>query len=153
MLKYFGNKALKAELEKYKTDNVTLISRVGVLESSLAQEKDQTAVYFRGYEEGKKKISELEDTVSSLQGQVEVFENADSKKVTYASARKVLTKAKLKQLRESLEAVPAGANGFSGSCSVYDKKTKRLSVIQLTSKEQALEILSRAEKGHVDIVL
>lgn len=151
MFKRFANRALKREMAQYKADNLTLMGKVASLQSALdfrTKERDEES---KDSDRLENELSIAKETISELQEKLEELEG--STKVTYASARKVLTKAKLKQLRESLEKVPDSANGFSGSCSVYDNKTKRLSVVQLTSKAQALEIVSRAEKGHVDIVL
>ncbi|CAM6004842.1 unnamed protein product [Sphagnum balticum] len=66
---------------------------------------------------------------------------------------RLLQKQKLKQLRNALESAPTGASGFGGSCSVYDKKTKRVSLVEFKSKQDALDILDRAEKGNVDIII
>lgn len=153
MFKYFANRALKKEVEKYKKDNLTLMGKVSALEESLAKHKKDLAYERENTDRLDLCCNEKNLAIQALEEKVKDLESDSSKKVTYANARKALTKAKLKQLRDKLEAVPGGATGFGGSVSVYDKKTKRLAVVQLTSKEQALEILSRAEKGHVDIVI
>ncbi len=141
------------EIAKFKADALTLAARVGVLENQLKEANESTQ---RSAEFHKRAIEERDvarDRVEELETRLkEADESDDGVKVSFASARKSLTKAKLKQLREALEAAPDGA-GFGGSVSVYDKKTKRLQLVQLTSKVQALEILSKAEKGNVDIVI
>jgi chromosome segregation ATPase len=146
-------KSENEEIKKYQKDNVTLMTKISELQAALTREVQSTVSFNKQLafaeeqiKDGNKKIEELEKQLAELQAE-------KSKKVTYAQARKALTKAKLKALRQSLENIPSGAQGFSGSVSVYDKKTKKLSVIELKSKEQALEILSKAEKGNVDIVI
>lgn len=150
-----------SDKDKYKADNIKLLSEVAVLQTQLKNEKDQTAIYLKGYESKKKEVLNLEKEaevlnkqIEELEARVEELESDDNgKKVTFASARKSMSKAKLKALREQLESVPAGATGFGGSVSVYDKKTKRLKVVELKSKAEALELVSRAEKGNVEIII
>jgi len=98
-------------------------------------------------------LTEAKDKIKELEAKIKELESDQSKKVTYAQGRKVLTKAKLKALRAQIEAVPSNAKGFGGSVTVYDKKTKRLSFVSFESKSEALEILEKAEKGNVDIVI
>lgn len=137
----------------YKQDNLKLMGQVSSLSSALADCKEELEEAHEEKEGVQRQLTAAQETIEKLDERIKELENDGSVKVTYAQARKTLTKAKLKAMRDRLEAVPAGAQGFQGSVSVYDKKTKRLSVVQLTSKDQALEILSRAEKGNVDIVI
>jgi chromosome segregation ATPase len=153
--------ALKAEAEAQRSDNTKLIARVGVLDNQVTELRKDLASSDAKVESLDELLGERDETITDLNERIaelekrlsEADEKADGTPVKYASARKTMTKAKLAQLRKSLEDVPEGARGFGGSVTVYDKKTKRLSVVQLTSKEQALEVLGRAEKGNVEIVL
>jgi hypothetical protein len=144
--KLFGRKSESEIVAKYRKDNEALMARVASLEI-VSQELKETLVT-EGAELAKEKCRNAE-----LAARVEELESDNSKAVTYASGRKVMTKAKLKSLRAQLEAVPEGASGFGGSVSVYNKKTKRLSIVELKSKAQALELVSKAEKGNVDIIV
>ena len=146
MFGLFKKKTESEEVAKYKADNVKLLSRISTLESKLKSSEERAKQHHENHQDAERKLEEAEATIARL-------EKDDSQKVTYATARKTMTKDKLKKMRQSLEAIPSGATGFGGSVSVYDKKTKRLSVVQLKSKTEALEIVAKAEKGHVDIVI
>lgn len=74
------DQALVDENAKLKTDNLTLISRVGVLESHVKSEKEQTAVYLKGYEEGKAKITQLASEICELTDAVELLKDKLKKK-------------------------------------------------------------------------
>lgn len=145
---------LEAEVENLKKDNQTLMGRVASLEVFNKELK-------RDLESADAKVESLNDNLTAKDEEIaqleerleEADQKADGTPVKYASARKALTKAKLKQLRDRLESVPSGASGFGGSCSVYDKKTKRLSLVEFKSKEDALAIVEKAEKGNVDIIM
>ena len=110
---------------------------------SIIQKRDEEILELR---------AQIEDLNERLVEKDKKEEENDALVVKYANARNSLNKVKLKQLRKELEAAPNGA-GFGGSAMVYDKKTKRLTTVQLTSKAQALELVSKAEKGNVDIVI
>lgn len=144
---------LETEIESQKKDNLTLISKVGVLEAQNSNFKQDLAT-------AKEEIKSLRDEVDGKNERIEELETrlseadekSDGTPVKYASARKALTKAKLASLRKALEAAPS-SQGFGGSCSVYNKKTKRVSLVEFKSKADALDILDKAEKGHVDIIM
>lgn len=133
-------------VNKYKEDNTKLMSRIAYLEAQLKDEKMLN-------KESTNKLRVFITEVANLKTELEELKSDKSQKVTYVKARKVMNKEKLRQMRAALEAVPSNANGFSGTVSVYDKKARSLSVVELKSRDQALEILRSAEKGHVDIVL
>lgn len=145
---------LESEIELLKKDNTTLMGRVSTAEVAntelrrdLESADDKAKRLAEESEAKDERIAELEKRLE------EADEKADGTPVKYASARKTLSKAKLKQLRQSLEAVPDGANGFGGSCSIYDKKTKRVSLVEFKSKSEALAIVEKAEKGNVEIIM
>jgi len=145
---------LESEIELLKKDNATLMGRMATVEvanKDLKAENERLSSEVADKEqerrEAQERIAELEQRLQ------EADERADGTPVKYASARKTLTKAKLAQLRKSLEAVPDGAQGFGGSVSVYDKKTKRVSLVEFKSKADALAVLEKAEKGNVDIIM
>ncbi|MCX9024670.1 MAG: hypothetical protein OIN85_01075 [Candidatus Methanoperedens sp.] len=152
---------IRADRLKFQSDNLKLIARVGVLEKNIKDLKEDNQVLEdqKGSLENEidakdNEIDNLKDKIAALEERLaDAKQDKNEKKVTYASARKVMTKAKLKDMRKALEAVPAGANGFSGSVTVYDKKKKTLKNVKLESKQQALDIVTQAEKGNVDIVL
>ncbi len=145
---------LETECDALRKDNEILIGKHSTLQVSCKDlEKENESLKAKAREldaaltESSERTQELEKRLE------EADERAEGTPVKYASARKALSKAKLKQLRESLEAVPAGASGFGGSVSVYDKKTKRVSLVTFKSKADALAILDKADKGHVDIIM
>ena len=145
---------LETECENLRKDNTTLMGRVSTLEVANKELKEQEKTSSYSLDQKDKLVTELEDRIKELEQRLEeADEKADGTPVKYASARKTLTQAKLKQLRKALEAAPAGAQGFGGSCSVYDKKTKRVSLVEFKSKQDALDLLSKAEKGNVDIIM
>lgn len=144
---------LDLECDNLRKDNGVLAGKLSTLQVS-AKDHETTVT---GLEDKvanlESQLSDRDELISELEKRLEdADEKADGTPVKYASARKALTKAKLKQLREALKAAPDHA-GFGGSCSVYDKKTKRLSLVEFKSKADALAVLERAEKGHVDIIL
>jgi chromosome segregation ATPase len=145
---------LETECENLRKDNLILIGKVTALQTREKKLQDDVSEMTQVANENFDKVKEKDERISELEQRLqEADEKADGTPVKYASARKTLTKAKLKQLRDRLEAVPSGATGFGGSCSVYDKKTKRLSVVEFKSKDEALALVDRAEKGYVDIVM
>jgi predicted RNase H-like nuclease (RuvC/YqgF family) len=145
---------LETECENLRKDNLTLISRVTQLQASNKELNTERDTFGKELDEQAKTISEKNERIEELEERLKEADlKADGTPVKYASARKALTKAKLKQLRNALESAPAGAGGFGGSCSVYDKKTKRVSLVEFKSKQDALDILDRAEKGNVDIIM
>lgn len=144
----------KAELESLRKDNTTLIARVGVLESANKELKEDLSDKSKDLTKIEQLLADSREREEELESRLkEADEQAAGTPVNYASARKALTKAKLKQLRTALEAAPNSASGFGGSCSIYDKKTKRVSLVEFKSKSHALEVLEKAEKGHVDIIM
>jgi predicted RNase H-like nuclease (RuvC/YqgF family) len=145
---------LETECENLRKDNLVLIGKVGSLEAANKELRDKTGSLEDERDELKRDLSEREERINELEKRLEEADaKADGTPVKYASARKALTKAKLAQLRKQLENVPSGAGGFGGSCSVYDKKTKRVSLVEFKSKDDALDLLTRAEKGNVDIIM
>lgn len=145
---------LETECENLRKDNLTLMGKVSSLEVANKSLKDEVASLDKDVKTLRDESSEKEDRIKELEARLEeADQRTEGTPVKYASARKALTKSKLSALRKSLEAVPSGAQGFGGSCSVYDKKTKRLSLVEFKSKEEALELVAKAEKGHVDIVM
>jgi chromosome segregation ATPase len=145
---------LETESENLRKDNLVLIQKVGTLESANKDLKAKLEDSETNLEGVRGQLQERDDRIKELEQRLEeADEKADGTPVKYASARKALTKAKLAQLRKALQAAPAGAAGFGGSCSVYNKKTKRVSLVEFKSKADALDVLSQAEKGHVDIIM
>lgn len=145
---------LETEIQLQKKDNLTLMGRVSSLETGNVELKKDLVSADSKVKSLQEELEAKEERISELEERLkEADEKADGTPVKYASARKALTKAKLKQLRNALESAPAGAGGFGGSCSVYDKKTKRVSLVEFKSKQDALDILDRAEKGNVDIIM
>lgn len=145
---------LETECENLRKDNLTLMGRVSSLEAGSKSTKDELEKANREVDSQRELLAEKNERISELEERLkDADEKAEGTPVKYASARKALTKAKLKQLRTALEASPAGAQGFGGSCSVYDKKTKRVSLVEFKSKADALELLDKAEKGNVDIIM
>lgn len=144
---------LETECENLRKDNLVLIGKVTNLQSQNKALEENKTNLSAGVEEFQKTIGDRDERIAELEKRLEeADEKADGTPVKFASARKVLTKAKLAQLRKALESAPNG-QGFGGSCSVYDKKTKRLSLVEFKNKQDALDVLSKAEKGHVDIVM
>lgn len=145
---------LETEIASLKSDNLTLISKVGVLESQNRSLKDERDTFDAELTKLEREASDKDERVEELEARLkEADERADGTPVKYASARKSLSKAKLASLRKALEAAPAGAAGFGGSCSVYDKKTKRVSLVEFKSKAEALDLLDKADKGNVEIIM
>ena len=148
------NNTLKEENAKLKQDNLNLMGRYSTEQKACVDRGRQLDKVEAERDAAKAEVTKLVKENDELSDRVEELESDEKgTKVTYASARKIMTKAKLKDLRAQLEAVPRGANGFHASVSVYDKRTKRLKVVELKSKEEALELVGRAEKGNVEIVI
>lgn len=145
---------LETESENLRKDNVVLVGKVATLQDQNKSLTQEIASFDKDLNSLRQQLTDKEDRIQELEKRLEeADEKADGTPVKYASARKTLTKAKLKQLRESVEKVPAGATGFGGTVSVYDKKTKRVSLVEFKSKQDALDILDKAEKGNVDIIM
>jgi predicted RNase H-like nuclease (RuvC/YqgF family) len=145
---------LETECENLRKDNITLMSKVGVLENNLSSankegnQRGATILELQG------QVKEKDERIEELEKRLEEADQRnEGTPVKYASARKTLTKAKLASLRKALEAAPSGAQGFGGSCSIYDKKTKRVSLVEFKSREEALALVEKAEKGNVDIIM
>lgn len=151
---------LETEADALRKDNEILIGKLSASQVSGKQLQDNAKQDAEDKEYLGKRLSEKDTTIVELEDRIkelelrleEADEKADGTPVKYASARKALTKAKLSQLRKALEAAPNG-QGFGGSCSVYDKKTKRVSLVEFKSKADALDLLDKAEKGNVDIIM
>lgn len=138
---------LLSENELLRKDNSVLMGRfatAGVALQQVVDDKNDLAALVKKLETT---IKEKNTEIAKLQAR------AEGTPVKYVSARKTLTKTRLKDLRARLEAVPANVAGFGGSVSLYDKKTKRVSVVQFSSKADAMAILERAEKGNVEIIM
>ncbi len=145
---------LETECENLRKDNLILIAKVNTLQQQNKSLNEERDTFGKELDEQATKLGDYNERIKELEERLaEADEKADGTPVKYASARKALTKAKLKQLRSQLESVPSGANGFGGSCSVYDKKTKRVSLVEFKNKQEALDLLSKAEKGNVDIIM
>lgn len=144
---------LETECDGLRRDNEVLIAKLASLQVNEKKGQEASDASLKQILELSKQVEERDERIAELEQRlVEADEKADGTPVKYASARKALTKAKLKQLRTALEAAPNGA-GFGGSCSVYDKKTKRVSLVEFKSKADALAILDKADKGNVDIIM
>src|SRR5258708_3744476 len=103
MFGLFKKKSESEVVAQYKKDNVTLMSKIARLESTLefrTKERDEEAKDSDKFED---ELSLAKEKVKSLESENKDLKN--SKPVTYAQGRKILTKAKLKSLRSSLEAV------------------------------------------------
>lgn len=145
---------LGTECEALRKDNLTLIGKVTTLQTGQKDDETTIAHLTETVDNLKADVETKDERILELEKRLEeADERAEGTPVKYASARKALTKAKLKQLRAQLEAIPSGASGFGGSCSVYDKKTKRVSLVEFKSKDDALKIVEKAEKGNVDIIM
>jgi chromosome segregation ATPase len=145
---------LETECENLRKDNLVLIGKVTSSQASSKEKEEDCKKLSAEVIEKAATIISLNERIEELEKRLEeADERADGTPVKYASARKTMTKAKLKQLRERLEAVPANAGGFGGSVSIYDKKTKRVSVVEFKSKADAIAILEKAEKGNVEIIM
>lgn len=145
---------LETECENLRKDNLVLISKVTQLQAQEKKGQEASTSSLKRIAELSKEVEDKDERIEELEQRLkDADEKADGTPVKYASARKALTKAKLSQLRKQLESVPSGAGGFGGSCSVYDKKTKRVSLVEFKTKQEALDLLSRAEKGNVDIIM
>ena len=145
---------LETEAENLRKDNLVLIGKVTTLQAQEQKGQAASTASIKQIGELSKQVADRDERIKELEDRLaEADEKADGTPVKYASARKALTKAKLAQLRKALQAAPAGAAGFGGSCSVYNKKTKRVSLVEFKSKADALDLLDQAEKGHVDIIM
>lgn len=126
--------------------------KVDTLEAQLKNRNDVIKLRDEEIQALNKKLTDTEEEIASLKKELEEFKNDNGKKVTYANARKVMNKAKLKEMKSALEKVPDGAT-FGATVSVYNKKTKKLTTVNPSSKQEALDLIKKAQKGQIDIVL
>lgn len=145
---------LETECENLRKDNLVLIGKVTTLQAQEQKGQAASTASIKQIGELTKQVAERDERIKELEERLqEADEKADGTPVKYASARKSLSKAKLAQLRKQVESVPSGASGFGGTCSVYDKKTKRVTLVEFKSKADALALLDKADKGNVEIIM
>ncbi len=109
----------------------------------------------------KKSASAALDKVASLETKLEkvtkerdeavASQKEGGKKISDKKIVTELKKKSLSELKKALEKVPSGSR-LGGTAVTYNKKSKKVVPVELTSKEQALDLIKQAEKGTISIV-
>lgn len=118
--------------------NILLETRLRKLEGDKTKETSSNDSLAEDLSKARLEIIELKKQLTTLKG-----------KKAVAGLKAV----HLKQLKESFEGIPSGAQGLQGTVIFWEKKTKQIRIETFKSKPEALALIARAEKGEIRIVI
>jgi hypothetical protein len=141
----------------FKKSDQALRDEIVFLESRLKDSQGIATARTKEADQLQKEHDKLEEELKVIKEQLlnatqGMYTTTTKKKYTSPKDKvKKLGAKALGKVREALDKVPNGAQ-LQGHCIVYDKKSKKIKLVEVSSKDEALRLIDKADKGDVTFI-